>query len=376
MTDRNGGKHFHMRNDKWHKIQSEDVLSCILSRLPVKSVLVSKTVSKHWNKLICSQEFVDMHLRWSRQNPMYIVSLDPIGRNLLLMKGDGEVIEMIILPGLKSPFPLYVICSHDGLICCINLPPTGDLSDVGFRIFNVATRDMFLLPRGKTSKARPVYGVAFGPKINEYKVFRFFHSRSYNPKNYHQCEVYSSGSGCWRDIGRVLHRPARSCNNFSGSNHVYVNGEVFWFTALENDLTVPGSILAVDWEENFRTISLPVEVTEHSYLIELECCLSLVAMDNEDETVDIWILRHFSESSWEKRSSAIVPFSNYECLCSVAAQNSEKFFITSEHYFFYNIDSKTWRELDLAENFRWNTSVVFTYTESLLRCCGRLVPEA
>ncbi|XP_038690432.1 uncharacterized protein LOC119989153 isoform X3 [Tripterygium wilfordii] len=69
----------------------------------------------------------------------------------------------------------------------------------------------------------------------------------------------------------------------------------------------------------------PAEVTEHSYLIELEGCLSLVAMDDEDVTVDIWILRNF------------------------------------EHYFILH---KTWGELDLAENFGWNTSVVFTYTES------------
>ncbi|XP_038690430.1 uncharacterized protein LOC119989153 isoform X1 [Tripterygium wilfordii] len=105
----------------------------------------------------------------------------------------------------------------------------------------------------------------------------------------------------------------------------------------------------------------PAEVTEHSYLIELEGCLSLVAMDDEDVTVDIWILRNFGESNWEKRSSGIVPFSNYECLSSVASWNSEKIFITSEHYFILH---KTWGELDLAENFGWNTSVVFTYTES------------
>ena len=61
--------------------------------------------------------------------------------------------------------------------------------------------------------------------------------------------------------------------------HVSINGTVYWFiTSSEKEAPYPSSILAVDMEENFRTIDLPKVVPECSFLVELEGCLSLIAL--------------------------------------------------------------------------------------------------
>ena len=364
------------KSDSWNEVESaEDILADIFSRVPVKSLLVSKSVSKHWHRLIQSPAFINLQLHWSLEKPNYIIYpyMDEVV-NLYLMKGNGEIIEMITLPGCENLPPLSLICSRNGLICCINYPlvPDSDdevyLIDFEIRICNPATREVYLLPQGSPSKKKISIGVAFGPKPWEYKVFRFFHFKSEAEDTRLECEIYSSSTGSWRGIGVVQHCPMDYEHCPLGSNHIFVNGKVYWFVSSEEDDDIPGFILSVDMEENFRIINLPEEVTQHSSLVDLEGCLSLVAVYDEDEIVDVWVLDDSNEPNWKKKRSDYVPFSSNECIDSVAALKNEIFFITTDHYLIYNLDDGTWTELDLADDFERNLPVVFPYTESLLPC--------
>ncbi|OMO80555.1 hypothetical protein CCACVL1_12898 [Corchorus capsularis] len=78
-----------------------------------------------------------------------------------------------------------------------------------------------------------------------------------------------------QQCGRAPHYPMRSSHSSMGSNHVFANGILYWFIASDTDEKIPGLILTVDMEQNFGTIDLPLEVTEHSYLV-----------------VDAWVLRY------------------------------------------------------------------------------------
>jgi F-box interacting protein len=364
-------------NDAWCAVESiEDILANILSRVPVKSLTVFKSVSKLWYRLICSPNFIKLQLSWSLENSTYLIYpyMDEV-MTLYQMKGNGEIIEMITLPGCENLSPLSLVCSYTGLICCINYPwirdlnmDNEDMTDFEIRICNPSTREVFLLPKGSPSEKKLSIGVAFGPKTSEYKVFRFFYSKGESQDIHLECEVYSSCTGSWRGIGVVQHCPMGFQHCPLGSNHVFVNGKVYWFIASEEDHDIPGSILSVDIEENFRTINLPEEVTEHSFLVDLEGCLSLVAVYDEDEIVDIWVLDDSNEPHWERKRSDYVTFSSLECVYYVAARKNEIFFITTDHYLIYSLDHATWTELDLEDTFERNLPVVLPFTESLLPC--------
>ncbi|RVW94794.1 hypothetical protein CK203_029909 [Vitis vinifera] len=77
----------------------EDILTNILSRLPVKSLLICKSVSKYWRDLICSPSFMHSHLVQSRENSSYAFypSYPSWDDNIpLLTKTDGETTQSFL----------------------------------------------------------------------------------------------------------------------------------------------------------------------------------------------------------------------------------------------------------------------------------------
>ena len=361
--DIDGSKLICILNKNWFEI--DDIVINILSRLSVKSITLCKSVSKDWYRLINSPPFIKTQLIWSKENPLYIVYPHMYFiPNVYFMEGNGEIIDRIPLPACRNFSSLSMICSFNGLICCINYASPLDMtevSDLDILICNPAIQEVLVLPNGSPSIEDPSIGVAFGPGINEYKVFRFFYAACELKVKHLECEVYSSMTESWRRIESVEHCPM-------DSTHVFVNGRVYWFICSEEH-PVPGSILSVDKDENFREIRLPDEFSENSFLIDLDGCLSLVVVyDEDEEKMSIWVLKDCNESIWEKKCSDYIPIDAIECVDSVAARKNEIFFITSAHYLVFNVDYKTWTELDIAGTFEENFPVAFAFTESLLPC--------
>ncbi|XP_062018437.1 putative F-box protein At1g19160 isoform X1 [Rosa rugosa] len=354
----------------WFNVESaEDLLGNILSRLPVKLLLTIKVISKLWHRLICSPNFTRLHLSKSREKSIYILyPFMDAKRSLYFLDADGVITGTISLPGLKNIPSLCMIASYNGLICFTNYPwfphsfkTRAVVTGLEIRICNPATREVWLLPNGSQMKQELGIGVAFGPGISEYRVLRFFCSKSKSDVIHPECEIFSSSSGTWRSLGFVQHCPM-------GAHHVFVHGKVFWFIPSEEDHNIPGSILSVGLDEDFRIIRLPVAVTEHAFLVDLEGQLSLIVVFDDDDTMVIWILKDENESIWEEKCRDGIPYETVECLDSVAARKTDIFFITEEHYFIFSMIKMSWKETHFKELFEQHSPVVFTYTESLLPC--------
>ena len=345
----------------------EDIVINILSRLPVKFLMICKSVSKQWWRLISSPNFMRLQLIRSQENPIYVFY--PYSCRChsehFLTKIDGETTET--LPGCNRRYFKGMICSFNGLICCINTEGIRCISirtslRLDIHIRNPATREVLLLPQSRGSKKSPKIGVAFYPRTNEYKVFQFFNPAGKSHDKHSECEVYSSITGCWKGIGCVAHSPW-------SSNHICINGTVYWFIRSEKNGLIIVSILAVDMEENFSVIGIPEEATLHTFLVSFEGCLSLVAGNVFDKNrFDMWILQDSKKSTWVRKCSDYMPILNIKQVKHVAVQKNEILFASMKQYFFYNMCSRTWREFNWVHDFRKRLSIPLAYTESLLPC--------
>lgn len=383
-TGRTKSKYTRRPEGNWNEVESSvDIVANILSRIPVQSLLLFKTVSKLWNRLISSSNFKKLQLTWSRDNPMYILyPYRDAKPKMYVLNEYGEVDEMITLPGCENLSDLSMICSYDGLVCFINYLPVSNkteqnLTDLEIRMCNPATREVQLLPKSSPSVKQRAVGVAFGPETGCYKVFRFFHSESETESESEseseaeaessdiytdsECDIYSSASGTWRGIGRVPHRPM-------GSNHVYIDGKVYWFVASKKNRDVPGSILSVDMEENFESISLPGFVTEHSFLVDFDGCLSLVVVYDEDLIINIWVLKDSNKSEWDFKCGDAIPYTGIECTDSVTVVKGKVFIITTNYLLIFYPKEIIWRKLSLEDELEMEFPVVFKYAQSFLPC--------
>ncbi|KAF2572859.1 hypothetical protein F2Q70_00002363 [Brassica cretica] len=182
---------------------------------------------------------------------------------------------------------MHMIASFNGLVCCIN--QLSDEHEVDYQIWicNPSTEETLLLPQGRPSVwTEPSIGVAYGPDISEYKIFRIFcvGKRNAGKGDYlYECEVYSSSTGAWRSIGPVLHLPMYVCFSPHRSDHVFAGGKIYWLVSLEDPA---GIMLSVDMEENFEVMELPYystdlrdedRITVATYLINLGGSLSLAS---------------------------------------------------------------------------------------------------
>ncbi|KAM1116986.1 hypothetical protein TB2_007320 [Malus domestica] len=248
-------------------------------------IVCSKFVSRHWCGLIRSPQFAELHFSRSAEDVLYIVySCTDAVKTLHLIDGNGLITEVITLPHSENLSSLRMICSYNGLTCFTNYPwyihsrrIQASEEDLKIYICNPATHETRALPIGSPSEAELSMGVAFGPGASEYKVFRFFSSNSddngeeLNP----ECEIFSSSTGACKGICRVQQSPL-------GAHHIFCNGKVYWFMAGEEDRETIEDVLSVDMEGNFKTIELPDDTTDWSFLIDLDGCLSFVVVNCND----------------------------------------------------------------------------------------------
>ena len=112
----------------------EEILTNVYLRLSMKSLLICKSVCRYWRSLICNPSFMRLHLIQCQENSSYIVcyrwggiqceeyrsyivylSNDKIH---LLIKIDGKTTQ--IFPSCIRFYFEGMICSFNGLVCCIN----------------------------------------------------------------------------------------------------------------------------------------------------------------------------------------------------------------------------------------------------------------
>ncbi|XP_015055624.1 F-box/kelch-repeat protein At3g23880-like [Solanum pennellii] len=289
-----------------------EILVEILSRVPVKSLLKFRCVSKSWLALISSPEFIKSHLSLSASNNMQECNLDYLMKNL-------EV--SFLFEG-----------SVNGLICLVNRAKK-------IYIWNPTIRKYKKLRDYKIESwhfGRFVYGFGYDKLRDDYKVVLY---------NFHEVAIYSLKSDCWR---RINHPP--NGGRFINTGK-FLNGKLYWASVVDVDMERDWSITSFDLnDEKWRKMEEPPCGNDIFVLGALESNLSIMIC-SRTTNVDVWVMKEYeNKESWTKTFtiSCSLDRAEYFLAQSFYLTKRGEFFIMSRPYhMIYEPSDNSIRYLDL-----------------------------
>ncbi|WOH11264.1 hypothetical protein DCAR_0830745 [Daucus carota subsp. sativus] len=221
-------------------ISDDDLLSLILLRVPIPSVLQFKSVSKRWLSIIDTPRFSLLRNALPlRTSALFL--LPPIS-----FYGVPDIIHFVPLDDhthITSPFrnltflgdpgllsKIRIVHSCGGLLLCSSGPLCTSLSEITEYIYNPTTNHLRTLP-----KHWPLhYGsaLAFDPsKSPHYKVL-ICGSPPDLSTDHGQFQIYSSKTGSWRASGHPFNLTCKA-DKLAWRNSVFFNGCIHWISNLE-----------------------------------------------------------------------------------------------------------------------------------------------
>ncbi|KAG7572145.1 F-box domain [Arabidopsis suecica] len=314
-----------------------DVVELILERLPVKSLLRFRSVSKKWRWTIYSQRFWERQLirrRQSRGPDVLFVSLyhsetsetdddgdddDDIDEAQIVYDDDADdddaddqivndgadledeiVLGSSIVRKVKFPFSNLIIChgSCDGLVClfCLFTPNiVVNPATQWHQSFPFSSVQQIII--NKLQKREPYcstyYKPGFGKDIvkGTYKPVWLFNSSELGLDNVTTCEVFDFSTNAWRYVV-----PASPYQILPLQRPVYLDGSLYWLTGC-----VDAKVLSFDLHtETFKVISKApfTHVPDPNNVILCILDNRLCVSEKDWPTQDIWSL--CSSGTWNK----------------------------------------------------------------------------
>ncbi|XP_076942412.1 putative F-box protein At1g32420 [Bidens hawaiensis] len=272
-----------------------EIQAKIMKRLPVRSLIQFRSVSKTWKSLIDSSEFVTSYS--SQQKHMFIRYRAPDYSSGYVSVVDDHTFPRNRVSLTRPPkYEHYHIigCCH-GLLCFYNFAGRA-------AIWNPSTRRAYdvvpNVPDGKVYATVLGFGVC--PVTKDPKIVKITYvehgieleSISSIP---FQVDVFMLSTWEWRTLSRNLPRSVSLCNS------VEIDGIVYWLATDRN--TVDGepcySIISFDiTSEEFGEINLPNRLarSRHYMIIvsKLRESLVLVEMSNHESnrsTHNLWMMK-------------------------------------------------------------------------------------
>ncbi|XP_055809425.1 F-box/kelch-repeat protein At3g23880-like [Solanum dulcamara] len=349
-----------------------EVIFEILLRLPVKSIIKFKTVSKSWLSLLSSPQFVNTHLIFSRNNHKNIppkLLLSTPNQNLskkiyTLFPALSKTFVRVDLNYLvKSPCCLTrFIGSCDGLIC---LSVENSLI-----LWNPSTRKWKKLPKEPVFMNQDyccTYGFGYDEFNDDYKLVLVYSSKIKNIGN-NEFKVYSLKTNSWKRIKAFV-------NGYVYSNSgVLLNGIIHWDSRPHCDFNVDNSkIVYFDLvNEKQGKLDLPSydenEYVHWDLMSSKESLFGFCHCECQG-AVDIWIMKEYGvKESWNKFASVpyyVVPGIFYSPL--FMNEDGEVLLRDGERLVLFNIRKNIYKDLQIhiLDNTRRRIDMV-TYNESLV----------
>ncbi|XP_059450699.1 F-box/kelch-repeat protein At3g23880-like isoform X1 [Corylus avellana] len=289
----------------------EDLSMEILSRLPVKSLMRCKCISKSWYALITNPSFITMHLTSHNPNRRAAIlrrggglehlRLSTLSNETLEVSGNVDLSQLFL--DEVSKVSIFGPCN--GILCF-----SGTLwknrdghCDYGrLVLWNPATRESKLLPPFPRQSDLYFFsnlGFGFDPKTNDYKVVRIMNFRFRHCK----VQVYHLSTNSWRVLD--------SSPNPSYFIHLprfpsYLNGVYYWWARVREDGYMGRQLLlSFDMSnEVFQEVLPPPSegsCSEDIAVINDSVTMILPCNSELKECIEIWVLNECGvERTWTK----------------------------------------------------------------------------
>ncbi|XP_026427993.1 F-box/kelch-repeat protein At3g06240-like isoform X2 [Papaver somniferum] len=315
-----------------------EIFILIISRLPVRSVLACKCVSKSWKNLISDPDFVQMHLNFHKQNSNCLIGvvgqqdnnfqIHSIGyaslASLLLPEmfiedeSDDNVVEeddssstlsedsalsRIDGNAAQTDYPFKdlgltvdLFGSCNGIVCLWFHDDDREVLDDFFCLWNPATNEYKRIceaPGRYRYTDVKLYAFVYDPMVDDYKfmigvpVF----SEQERSEMGSLIHLYSLATDSWKSF------PTPCDFDSAKKPGVLFNGDLHWDASHPNR-----SIVSLDIRnEEFKAIqppSGPLELLLVGVLEERLCVL----VEDENDAIDIWKMEVYGDpESWTKR---------------------------------------------------------------------------
>ncbi|XP_026459242.1 F-box protein CPR1-like [Papaver somniferum] len=293
----------------------EEIYHEILLSLPVKSLLICKSVCKNWYSLISTSDFVQLHLHFTtqRNNPILMLEGSPSDKVLNFIGYDSlassvcefedAAIEMHYPFKSSLHYHVRLVGSCNGLVCILLV----DNDFEGFLcLWNPATREYKKIAIPSFSIMNyEVAAFGYAHKTDDYKlVVGFMESGALLIKDSTLVQVYTLASNSWEPRQTVPYQ----FPYYMQRHGVLVNGDFHWLAIAQDKFF----LLCLDIsDESFKELQLlPIELLDQKHnpcinLGVLEGCLCVIFTSSvNDVTIhrEVWeMLDYGVQESWTRR---------------------------------------------------------------------------
>ncbi|XP_047326003.1 F-box protein At3g07870-like [Impatiens glandulifera] len=294
------------------------ILVDIISRLPIKSVILCRSVCKSFLYVI-SQDSEFPLLQLSRSTPELILWA-PGSNKMTLVDYDDEQAHQVKFrfAGLST---MKIVNSSRGLLCL--RPRYYSFEDVC--VLNPLTLEYTLIPNRMTRERElnvwVGFGLGYSPLSGKYKVIKLTKSRNSIGQKSFLTDIYtlgtppsssSSSSSHWR---RIENAPI---DEFTCCFSTFLNGSLHWIQNEGRSIYKYDHMICFDFDnETYKKIDLPgpfeggqerdrVDVVS---ICVFEGCLSVCVLSPDEESLDVWVMREYGvRESWVREIVLEIPY--------------------------------------------------------------------
>ncbi|KAF9626666.1 hypothetical protein IFM89_038500 [Coptis chinensis] len=230
----------------------DDIMSSILTKLPIESLLRSSCVCKRWRNLIQESHFINMQVNKSLQSPRFVLVdesrvwiLDREVKARIPIE-TWKTREIILGKDLKV---VYIAAAYHSYLCLCRYDDCDHIS-----IYNPITKECIKLPTPNYSLMKSNIGLGFDGISKKYKVVRSYDDVFSDFLHTMKCEILTLGENSWRKV----YPPCQ----VKSTKPLFVDGGFHWVMhkVINPDL---GEILTLDIaSESFQTIKITSSVRQ------------------------------------------------------------------------------------------------------------------
>ncbi|KAM3396572.1 hypothetical protein P3S68_000084 [Capsicum galapagoense] len=357
-----------------------EIITEILSRLPIKSLLKFRSVSKSWLALISSPEFIDTHLSLSanKEEMLHLLVLNDLNYGDKWCYRDvhvaslfnNSVTEAVDLgyPVEDDSFQLRI----EG--CCNGLLLLSAHESIKYLVlWNPTIRKHKNLPefrpRRKGSYYRPVYGFGYDEVHHDYKVMGIcYHYNANDSVDDVEIKVYSLRSDSWISIDYCGETNFIKNNDGSYVDELdspadLANGKLHWNMGREKKDIVSFDIANEKWGKVEKPSSYGVGETE--WFVRTMGSDLCVFTKYKETHFCIWVMKEYGvKQSWMKKYTIRYPIGQNWYSPFFMSNKGEMLFSLPQPYIISNTKDDSYRYTKITNlNSNINPRI---YIESLV----------